>query len=179
MKRSLSAWQIAGGVFTAVLGVILHFLFEWTNESVLVAPFSAVNESIWEHMKLLFFPMLVFAVIESKFICKDFKNFWCAKLVGIVLGTVLIPVLYYTINGAIGPAPDWVNIAIFFICVVVSYYVETRILKSNITYCKYPDVAIGVLVLVGVTFLVFTFATPQIPLFQDPITNTYGYWQTI
>ena len=179
MKKSLLIWQIGGFIFTAVLGVILHFLFEWTNESSFVAPFSAVNESIWEHMKLLFFPMLVFAFVESRYLGKDFKNFWCAKLIGIALGTVLIPVLYYTINGAFGTAPDWVNIAIFFVCGMVSYYTETQILKNNVQKCQHPDRAIGILILIGVAFLVFTFAPPQIPLFKDPVTNTYGYWQTI
>jgi len=175
MKKLLSAWQIGGFVFTVVAGVILHFLFGWTNESVLVAPFSAVNESIWEHMKLVFFPMLVFAFIESRFIGKEFKNFWCAKLVGIVLGTVLIPVLYYTINGALGPTPDWVNIAIFVVSAAIGYLAENLILKKCNLSCKSSAGAIAVLVAVALLFVVFTFATPQIPIFQDPISGTYGY----
>ena len=56
MKRRLWRWQLAGFIFTAVLGVLLHFLYDWTNESLVVALFSAVNESTFEHMKLLFFP---------------------------------------------------------------------------------------------------------------------------
>lgn len=179
MKKTLWLWQLVGFIFTAVAGVILHFLFDWTDESVLVAPFSAVNESIWEHMKLLFFPMLVFAIIESGYIGKDYKNFWCAKLIGIVFGTVLIPVLYYVINGAFGPTPDWVNIAIFFVSVAVSYYAEIRILENDLAYCKSPSKAFAVLVLIGVIFMVLTFMTPQIPIFKDPITNTYGYWKSI
>ncbi|MBQ3119001.1 MAG: hypothetical protein IJC10_04495 [Clostridia bacterium] len=179
MKKSLWLWQLGGFIFTAVAGVILHFLFDWTNESVLVAPFSAVNESIWEHMKLLFFPVLVFAIIESRYIGKDYKNFWCAKLIGIVLGTVLIPVLYYVINGAFGPTPDWVNIAIFFVSAAVSYCAETRILENDLVYCKSSSKAFAILLLIGVIFMVLTFMTPQIPIFKDPITNTYGYWKSI
>ena len=179
MKKSLWLWQLGGFIFTAVAGVILHFLFGWTNENALVAPFSAVNESIWEHMKLLFFPMLVFAFIESRYISKDYKNFWCAKLIGIVLGIVLIPVLYYVINGVFGPTPDWVNIAIFFVTVVISYYAETRILRDNLVDCKSSSKALAILVLIGVVFMVLTFLTPQIPLFEDPITKTYGYWKSM
>ncbi len=179
MKKSLWLWQLGGFIFTAVAGVILHFLFGWTNENALVAPFSAVNESIWEHMKLLFFPMLVFAFIESRYIGKDYKNFWCAKLIGIVLGIVLIPVLYYVINGVFGPTPDWINIAIFFVTVVISYYAETRILRDNLINCKSSSKALAILVLIGVVFMVLTFLTPQIPLFEDPITKTYGYWKSI
>lgn len=114
MKKLLSTWQIAGFIFTGIAGVLLHFLFDWTNQSIITAPFSAVNESIFEHMKLLFFPMFVFAFIENYYIGKGYKNFWCVKLIGILLGVVLIPVLYYAINGIFGMTPDWVNIAIFF-----------------------------------------------------------------
>ena len=52
---------------TVLGGTILHFLYGLTKESVLVAPFSAVNESIWEHMKLMYFPLFVFALIQSRF----------------------------------------------------------------------------------------------------------------
>ena len=179
MKKSLWLWQLGGFIFTAIAGVILHFLFGWTNESVFVAPFSAVNESIWEHMKLLFFPMLIFAIIERRYIGKVYEDFWCAKLIGIMLGIVLIPVLYYVINGVFGPTPDWINIAIFFVSVAVGYYAETRILKDNLINCKSPSKALALLILIGVIFMVLTFITPQIPLFEDPITKTYGYWKSI
>lgn len=175
MKKSLKAWQIGGFIFTVVAGVILHFLFDWTNKSVIVAPFSAVNESIWEHMKLVFFPMLVFAFVESRYIGKDYESFWCAKLIGIVLGTALIPVLYYTINGVFGPTPDWVNIAIFVVSAAVSYFAENLILKKGNLNCKSPKSAIAVLIGFAILFVVLTFAAPQIPIFQDPITGTYGY----
>ena len=85
MKRSLSFWQFAGFTFTGVAGTLLHFLYDWTN-SRFIALFSAVNESIWEHMKLLFFPMIVFAIFESFYFSKEYKSFWCSKLVGILLG---------------------------------------------------------------------------------------------
>lgn len=64
MERSYSQWQMAGFVFTSIMGTLLHFLYDISGESLLVAPFSAINESIWEHMKLLYFPMLAFAWIE-------------------------------------------------------------------------------------------------------------------
>ncbi|MBR5155491.1 MAG: hypothetical protein IKW62_03275, partial [Clostridia bacterium] len=88
MKKSLYTWQIIGFIFTCIAGVILHFLFDWTKNSVIVAPFSAVNESIWEHMKLLFFPLLAFAFVENQYIGKKYKSFWCVKLIGIVSGTI-------------------------------------------------------------------------------------------
>lgn len=177
MKKSLSFWQILGFVFTGIAGVILHFLLEWTNQSIVVAPFSAVNESTWEHMKILFFPMLLFALIESRYIGKAYKSFWCAKLIGIVVGIVLIPVLYYTINGIFGSTPDFINIAIFYVAAAISYVLESRLMKNELVNCDSPKTAIVILMLIALLFAFFTFMTPQIPLFEDPITNTYGYYR--
>ncbi len=178
MKKTLFFWQTLGFIFTGILGAVLHFLFDWTNQSIIVALFSAVNESVWEHMKLLFFPMFVFAVIENLYIGKDYKSFWCVKLMGIMLGIALIPILYYTINGIFGSTPDFVNIAIFYVASAISYVVETRLMKKDIVNCKSPKKALAILALSAVVFAALTFIPPQIPLFQDPVTNTYGYYQT-
>ncbi|MBQ9756791.1 MAG: hypothetical protein IJW15_00010 [Clostridia bacterium] len=175
MKKSLYKWQLAGFIFTSIAGVLLHFLFDWTSGSVLVALFSAVNESIWEHMKLMFFPMFFYALVESRYIGKEYKNFWCVKLMGIVLGVVLIPVVYYTINGIFGMTPDWMNITIFFVVAATSYFVETQLFKKGGESCKSSRIVLVTLWLVALIFVVFTFAPPQIPLFRAPVTGTYGF----
>lgn len=176
MKKKLFLWQLGGFIFTGIMGVLLHFLFDITGESVFVAPFSAVNESIWEHMKLLFFPMLVFVIAESRFIGNEYKSFWCAKLIGILLGMFLIPVLYYTINGALGQVPDWVNVLIFYIAVAVGYITETAILTNQNLNCKSPTYAKIVLISVAVIFAILTFVPPELPIFEDPVTKTYGFF---
>ncbi len=174
MKKPLSFWQLAGFVFTGIVGTLLHFLYEWTGENRIVALFSGVNESIWEHMKLLFFSMLIFAIIESHYIGKKYNNFWCVKLVGILLGISVIPVLYYTYTGIFGVNADWFNITIFFIAAAISYIVETKLLKKERNFCPFEALAKIILLLIAVLFFVFTFAPPQIPLFRDPITKLYG-----
>ncbi|MBQ8496746.1 MAG: hypothetical protein IJ489_04730 [Clostridia bacterium] len=171
MKRSISLWQFLGFAVTSLGGTLLHFLYEWTNGAVWVAPFSGVNESTWEHMKLLFFPMFLYAIVQSRFF-KDRENFWCVKLKGILLGLISIPVLFYTYNGAIGKSPDWLNIAIFFIAAAIVYIYETRIFKTQT--CKSPKLAFAVLCAIALLFVIFTFATPKFPLFQDPLTGKYG-----
>lgn len=173
MKKLLSFWQFAGFVFTGVLGMLLHFLYDWTNITF-VALFSAVNESIWEHMKILFFPMLIFALFESRLFVKDYNDFWCAKLMGILVGIVIIPVIYYTYTGALGVWVDWFNIMIFYIAAAVAYIIETRLIKSDKNFCKLPLAAIIILCMIAALFIIFTFAPPEIPLFEDPITKTYG-----
>ena len=173
MNRSLRLWQLFGFGVTALGGTLLHFLYEWLGGILWVAPFSGVNESTWEHMKLLFWPLLLYAVVQS-FFFRDRKDFWCVKLRGILLGLALIPVLFYTYNGVVGPSPDWLNITIFFISAAAVYLYETRLFEKGTVACKHPRAAVCLLCLIGVLFGVFTFATPEIGIFRDPLTGTYG-----
>ena len=86
--KKLYSWQIGGLVFTLLVGSLLHFLYDWTNSPV-VAVFSAVNESTWEHLKLLFFPTFVFSVVESKFLLKHYPNF-CGNYLLVLLFNFII-----------------------------------------------------------------------------------------
>ena len=173
MKRSVRLWQLMGFAVTSFLGTLLHFLYEWTGESAAVAPFSGVNESTWEHMKLLFWPMLVYAAIQQRFF-RDDKAFWCVKLRGVLLGLVLIPVLFYTYNGVIGKSPDWINIGIFFIAAAAVYIFETCLFQKGTVPCKQSKLAVFLLLFIGVLFAVFTFFPPEIDIFKDPLSGAYG-----
>ena len=173
MNRSVSLWQLFGFAVTSLGGTLLHFLYDWLGEAVWIAPFSGVNESTWEHMKLLFWPMLLFAVVQS-FFFKDRGDFWCVKFRGILLGLIMIPVIFYTYNGVIGKSPDWLNIAIFFISAAIAYIYETRLFHTEKLRCRSPKWAIAALSVIALLFVVFTFLTPEIGIFKDPLTGTYG-----
>ena len=173
MKKSIGLWQFVGFAATSLGGTILHFLYDLLGGAVWVAPFSGVNESTWEHMKLLIWPMLIYAIAES-FFFRDRADFWCVKLRGILLGIFLIPIIFYTYNGVIGKSPDWINIAIFFIAAAISYTYEGIKLRKGTTSCKHPWLAVAILCAIALLFAVFTFKTPEIAIFKDPLTGTYG-----
>lgn len=175
MKRTIPCWQMGGFIFTAAVGTLLHFLFGWTGGNAVVALFSAVNESIWEHLKLLFYPMVAVAIIEYFFWGKNVESFWCIKLIGIVSGLVLIPVAYYTYTGILGVNVDWLNITIFFFSAAVVYWVETKLFQNDFTCPMGSKLAVALICLNAVVFTIFTFVPPHIPLFQDPMTGTYGF----
>ncbi len=172
MKRNIDLWSLIGFGVVSLLGTLLHFLYD-IFPSPLTALFSGVNESTWEHMKLLFFPMLLFAVVQSFFFREEYENFWCIKLRGTLLGLVLIPVLFYTLRGVFGETPDLVNITIFFLSAGAAYLYEAGQFKKGSVSC--PRLwAIGTLALIAVAFFLFTFNPPAIPLFQDPVSGEYG-----
>lgn len=175
MKKAIPYWQMGGFIFTAVVGTLLHFLFDWTGGSAVAALFSAVNESIWEHLKLLFYPMVAVALIEYFFWGKNYESFWCIKLIGILLGLVLIPVMYYTYTGILGVNADWFNITIFFLVAGIVFWLETKLFERTIVCPTDSKLAVLLIFLIGVLFTILTFAPPRIPLFQDPVTGSYGF----
>ena len=173
MKQRSVLWQWAGFAVASFGGTILHFLYDWTGGSILVSPFSGVNESTWEHMKLLFWPLFIYALVQRLFF-KDQKNYWCVKLAEILLGLILIPVLFCTNNGVFGKSPDWINIAIFYITAALVFLFEWWAFKNDRMQCSHPRLAFTAICLTGVLFVVFTFVPPQIPLFRDPLTGNHG-----
>lgn len=173
MKQKVVLWELMGFAVTSLGGTILHFLYDWLDGALWIAPFSGVNESTWEHMKLLFWPMLLYAAVQS-FFFREREDFLCIKLRGILLGLILIPIIFYTYNGVIGKSPDWINIAIFFISAAIVYIYETVQLSKPTTVCKNPRSAITALCTIALLFVIFTFYTPEINLFRDPISGTYG-----
>lgn len=175
MKREIPYWQTVGFIFTGVVGTLLHFLFDWTGESPVTALFCPVNESVWEHLKLLFYPMVLFSLGEWLCWGQKTEGFWHVKLTGILLGISLIVVVYYIYTGALGIRADWLNIALFFLAAGVALWVETKLFQRNFRWKmlgKLPVVWMG---LIAVFFTFFTFWPPHAPLFQDPVTGSYGF----
>ncbi len=174
MKKITCSWQIAGFIFTCLLGTLLHFVYDWSGGNTVAAVFSTVNESTWEHMKILFIPMFIFAIIQKHLSDKDQQNYWCVKLSGIIRGIVLIPIIFYTYNGVIGPSKAWLNIAIFYISAFMAYLYECRAFKKGKKCIFSQTMAFSFLCIIALAFIVFTFIQPPLEIFRDPVTNGFG-----
>ena len=173
MDRKLYKLQWIGFFITGGLGVLLHFLYDWFP-GPLVAFFSGVNESTWEHMKLLFWPLFLVALGQAFLWKQKPETFWCIKLKGCLLGLALIPIIFYTFNGAFGKSPDWYNITIFFQAAAATFLWETAQLKEG-KPCGLPSkYAFSIWLLLAAAFILFTFNPPMLPLFQDPIDGSFG-----
>ena len=178
MGGRVARWQLGGFLFVCAAGTALHFLYQWSGESVAAAPFAAVNESVWEHMKLLFWPMLLWAGAERAVLGGYSRGFWPAKALGTLLGLSLIPALYYTYTGALGVSVMWVDIAIFFVAAAAAFLAETRMLARD-WRCRggARASALVLLLLLSAAFVLCTFVPPRFPLFRDPVTGFYGLGQ--
>jgi hypothetical protein len=164
-----------GTVFIIVFGTILHFVYEWSGNNAIVGVFSAVNESTWEHLKLLFWPALFFSIFEYTLLGKYFYNYITAKAISLYGGVLLIISSFYTYTGVIGKHLLAVDIAIFIISVMISQYIGYRITTSKAKVGQIGNMlsVIAIVVLI-IAFVVFTVHPPQIPLFKDPSSGDYG-----
>ena len=115
MRRKLFFWELGGFLFTGALGTLLHFVYEWSGGSVLAACVSAVNESTWEHMKLLFVPLFLFSLVQVCLLGRNYPNVPAVRALSVLTGVALIPVLFYTYTGILGYHITWVDISIFFL----------------------------------------------------------------
>ena len=175
MRKQSGKWEWIGLIFTLAVGNLLHFVYDWSGESRLDAAFSSVNESVWEHMKLLAVPYILFSLVEWLALRRDFRNVLSAQAAGLLAGLAAIPVLVYTYKGIYGQDIMWLNIAIFQIAVLLAFFVSHRLLKSGALSGGGWQLA-GLLVLLGVLalFLLFTYRTPDLPLFTDLTTGRQG-----
>jgi len=174
VKKSILRWELGGIAFIVVLGAVLHFTFEWSGGAIPVATIAAVNESVWEHLKLGFWPALVYAAVEYSRFGKSANNFPFAKTIGIYLIPITIVVLYYAYTAILGHGPLVVDIAIFVIAVIVGQLVSYKLLTTSPLPERLNRFAPIALVVLGILFVLFTFYPPQVPLFRDPVTGGYG-----
>ena len=111
-------------ILTVLLGSLNHFLYEWTGRNPFTALITPVNESTWEHLKLLFFPFLLFTVLEYYISRPRRSSFFTARLAGVLLGMLSIVLLFYGYTAVLGTHNLIIDILIFIIGVMVSYVVS-------------------------------------------------------
>lgn len=171
-KNKLLRFQIFSVIFTWILGTILHFTYDWSNQNAIVGAFSAINESTWEHLKLLFFPMLITTIIGYFYLKpkEEYKNFLCAKTIGILVALVFVVIFFYTYTGVIGTNFAILDIGSFFVGVFLGEYTAYK-LTNHISECK-DGLTIFILIVLFTCFVAFTYNAPHIGLFRNPLDWT-------
>lgn len=167
MKRE-KLYLIAAFLFISVLGTVNHFVYEWTGRNVAAALFTPINESTWEHMKLLFFPALLAVLFMPSSIREHTPALPDALLLGTLIGTWSIPVLFYTYSGILGTNIAVIDILIFFVSVFLAVFTAWK-LRDSSTVLEYRFIIRFFTVIMAVLFILFTFYPPDIGLFQNPL----------
>lgn len=156
---------ITGIIFTVTVGILSHFVYDWSGENFIAGFFFPVNESTWEHMKLVFFPMLIYSVFAVRQLKNEEPCIGKAFSIGILTGTFLIPVIFYTYSGILGYNVAWLNILTFILSVIIAYAVICKVAQS----CEEAGNSIFLKALIAICFIgfvVFTYNPPELGIFQ-------------
>ena len=172
-KRAILRYELVGMLFISLLGGALHFTFELSGYNPIVGVFSAVNESVWEHLKLGFWPSLIYLIIEYWRIRKDVNNFFVAKTLVPYAIIAIIPAIFYSYTLFTGESIFMIDILSFFVAVIIGQYLSYRLLIHKQLSPTFQKIALAALFLLALAFIVFTFLPPHLPPFQDP-SGEYG-----
>ncbi len=152
-------------ILTFVLGSIFHFLYDFSGQNPFTALISPVNESVWEHLKLLLFPLLLVSVIESYIRRPNKTAFFGSRLAGAWAGMAVIVCLFYSYTALLGKDFLPLDILIFFAAVSISFFVSSH----SVELFRRAD---SITVFLGwfisiLLFFIFTCFPPEIPLFLE------------
>lgn len=150
-------------VFVVLLGlaVIFHYLYDWTDLRI-ISYFVPINESIWEHLKLAFYPGIFVLIIEL-FIVNNKKRLFISSMIALVLEMVFIIISYYTITGIIGRNIDAINIILMIIGIILYLYFRLFFYKIGLS----DNLFLGfmIFIVLNMMFIIFTIKIPNIGIF--------------
>lgn len=166
-KASRNKFVILSIIFTIIFGSLLHFLYEWSGNNPVVGLFSPVNESVWEHLKLIFYPASICFFIRYFIHGKHEPNYFISAFIGLLSGMIIIPALFYLYTAITGTDVLAIDISIFVISAIVCFF-TFQYLQKNYNFCHLSTKSVLILwELVFVLFVFFTIFPPDIALFQE------------
>ena len=173
MERILR-WEIIGFVFITIVGSLFHSLFDITGKLLPLAIFLPTNESVWEHLKLTFYPGLIFFLIEYKYLKEDMNNFIIAKAVYATISPLTIVGGFYLHKLLTGSSFLLFDILLFIAAVGIGQFISYKIVISGEWAEYWKSIGFIIIISWAVLYALFTFLPPYLPPFYDTSRGLYG-----
>jgi hypothetical protein len=178
LKNTVARWHAWGVLFIIALGSLLHFAFAFLGKPVWLAFLFPVNESVWEHLKMAYWPALLWWIIGyftlRRQAAPGCRLWFSAAAAALIVPLFVIVMLYYFYTGVFGIESVIVDIAIYVLAVLagqaVGVYCYRRLPE------RWPLFFMAVLVILGLAaaFVWFTYDPPAVDLFYDHHHHSYG-----
>lgn len=162
MKRCL-----IGFLGISVVGILLHNAYAWTKPFPLFALIAPVNESVWEHLKMAYWGVLIWAAIEGLFTRKKMKNVFPALVTGTLVFILTILIVFYSYTAFTQTSVLLIDIATFFVGAFFCQWISCRIRNSREMKRPLQNIALAILVGISLLFILFTFYPPEADIFRD------------
>ncbi len=165
--------EIIGAIFVILVGSLFHFLYILTNNNKIIGYFTAVNESTWEHIKLIIGPSFLWLIVEYHFYFFN-NNLFFAKFVGMLVMISMILILFYTYTFFTRKNYLIIDISIFILSVLSGQYIFSLLLNMMNFNNLINHIGIFGLIIIFLKYLTRTYVPKKNFLFKDPITGKYG-----
>ena len=166
--------EAVGIVVIYAAAVLLHFVYALSGGDTLAAIFGAVNESVWEHVKIFSFSYLTYAVLQLLWVQVPFRPYVVGKCCGLYLLMGGIIGFYYLYTAFSGEAILWLDVTSSAAVVALAQLVSFRITVGERGAGWLFAPAVMLLMLYYLMFFAFTASPPRWELFRDPLTGRYG-----
>lgn len=166
--------EIAGGPVVFAIASFLHFLYDLTGKSVAGALFGAVNESVWEHLKIFSIAYIIWAIAELLWAKPPLKKFAWAKALGLYEMCISIAVFFYVYNFFTGKPILFLDLASGIVFAIFAHFISYKLTLSDSNTGQFFYTGVMLIFLALIMILCFTYFPPQSELFRDPVTGLYG-----
>jgi len=166
--------NIIGAIFIFLIGFIIHNLYDWFP-NILISIISPVNESIFEHIKLIFTSYIIWLIVKY-FIYKnnnlEENNLILKEVITTLFSIILFLIIFLPIYNKFGENL-FITLFIYFISITIS-----QILNYFITIKKESRIldiiGVGIIIIFYIITTYLTYKPPINDFFLDPTNNSYG-----
>lgn len=159
--------ELYGIVFIVIAGSLLHFAYEALGEMWWIAIFAAMDESVWEHLKLAFWPAALWMVLTGPRAASNAANFWLAKAVSITLMPLIIAFGFYAYTAALGHHALVWDMLLFIGAITIGQISALIVYQLPETGAGIARLAKSILLVEAVAFGTLTFLHIDLPIFVD------------
>jgi hypothetical protein len=173
--RRLFRLELIGAVVMIFLGSALHFAFGWAGNWRPLALVAAVNESIWEHLKLAFWPGVLWGAVMRPPTEASRTDALAAKGISLLVTAALIVAIFTSYTAILGHNLLPLDIGTFFVAILVGQVLCAWLLTRR-TRWRHAILwsGLALLALQLVAYSLFTFLPPDHWLFIEARSGLRG-----
>ncbi|KAB3531511.1 hypothetical protein F8153_04870 [Alkaliphilus serpentinus] len=163
--KKIKTLELWGCIFTIILGTLFHFAYEAINQWRPLAFFFPINESVWEHLKMSFWPFIFFGIIEAFILKSRISNIIVSKTFGIYTSIVLIVGVHYLYRSIVGHPVVVADIILFITSIIIGYLVSYRVLIKKHLSTSLKLLSYFLILMLAFMIIYFTYYPPDFFLF--------------
>jgi hypothetical protein len=155
------------------IGAAAHFLFDAIGRWPPLGWVAPVNESLWEHIKMGFWPALVVGSALGRMLPTPQHRAVCTAMSASISALLIAP-LYYGYTDILGHHHLVADIIIFALAVGAGHWLAYRVARGPAPTTGSVMAAVGLALALALALVAFTYTPPHMDVFRDSLTDRYG-----